>query len=361
MNFKESGFKIIKNNNCPLYQNGDEFTVVGRSISLMGKPTCLTLIRDVTTALLNFQGRQSKNKPVNTDHIFNCSGYQTGCSGTIRLQYQQQVKSANSPAPPIDGKLSAISDELNNFSIFKTLKDHEVKEIISYFKIQEFKKGKILLRKGDRGDNLFIILDGKVEIIGDYGVSITSLGRGEIFGEMSLLTGNPVSTKVKVIEDTKTMCMSGNSFRMILSRFSPLQMYFTRLLARRLAKSNIERSKQISSGMSGNLSEITITELLQALNMTQKTGILKLTLPKGDSRISVRDGHIVHAEFKGMTGENAFFEIVKQKRGNFNFLPGLPPGEMSAERIGDFMYLIMEAMNRFDEESSSPEDLEKDI
>jgi len=355
MNFKESSFKIIKNHNCPLYQNEDEFTVVGRSISLMGRPICLTLMSDVTAALVSCQGIQTIKSPGNAGHIFNCSGYQTGCPGTIRLKYQRMIKSANDPIPQKGSELSAMSEELNNFSIFKTLSDLEVNEIVSYFKIQEFKKGQILLRKGDRGEKLFIILSGEVEIIGDYGITIAKLGRGEIFGEMSLLTGNPISTKVKVAKDTKTMCMSGNYFRMILSRFSPLQMYFTRLLARRLAKSNIERSKQISSGMSGNLSEISITELLQALNMTQKTGVLCLNSAKGDSQISLRDGDIVHAEFSGMTGEAAFFEIVKQKHGNFKFKPGLPPNEMNAAKIADFMYLMMEAMNRIDEESYKPE------
>lgn len=360
MEFKTSGFKILENSNCPLYQQGDEFTVTGRTLSLGGKPACLTLIRDLLSELTQCQGGPLQKGPITETHEFSCSGYQSQCAGTIRLLYQLGGISGKTTGNGIDPKLAALCRDLNNFSIFKTLKEHEVQEIIPYFKIQEVKKGKILLRKGDRGDNLFIILDGKVEIIGDYGVSITNLSRGEIFGEMSLLTGNPVSTKVKAVEDTRVMCMPGNYFRMILNRFSPLQMYFTRLLARRLAQSNIERSKQISSGMSGNLSEISVTELLQALNMTQKTGILALVSPQGDSRICLKDGNIVLAEFAGRTGEAAFFEIVKQKRGNFTFQPGLPPHEMNAEKIGDFMYLIMEAMNRLDEESANGDGLEDD-
>ncbi|MDA3896912.1 MAG: DUF4388 domain-containing protein [Desulfobacteraceae bacterium] len=349
MDFKESSFKIIKNYNCPLYENGDEFKVVGRSVSLLGRPTCLTLMGDVTSALVTCQGTLTVDSTKKPEYVFNCSGSRTACPGTIRLQYHEITPLEIAADPQTDSELSAMTEELNNFSIFKTLSGHEVKEIVSFFKIQNFKKGQIIVRKGDRGDKLFVILSGEVDIIGDYGITIAKLGRGEIFGEMSLLTGNPVSTKVKVVEDTKTMCMSGSYFRMILSRFSPLQMYFTRLLVRRLAKSNIERSKQISSGMSGNLSEITTTELLQALNMTQKTGVLKLNSPKGDSHISIRDGNVVHAELKDLTGQEAFFEIVQQKRGTFRFKPGLPPSEMNAEKIGDFMYLMMEAMNRIDE------------
>jgi CRP-like cAMP-binding protein len=355
MDFKESSFQIIKNHNCPLYRNGDEFKVVGRSISMMGKPTCLTLMSDVMATLIECQGIQTIVQSAPPEHIFNCSGHQSGCPGTIRLKYYRTKKPETPLISKIDSELSAMSEELNNFSIFKTLSDHEVKEIVAYFKIQSFKKEQIILRKGDRGEKLFVILAGEVEIIGDYGIIITTLGRGEIFGEMSLLTGNPVSTKVKAVEDTKTMCMTRNYFSLILSRFSSLQMYFTRLLVRRLAKSNIKISKQISFGISGNLSEITTTELLQTLNMTQKTGVLNLNSPKGDSRISLKDGNIVHAQFKKMTGKAAFFEIVKQKRGNFKFKPGLPPNEMNAPKIADFMYLIMEAMNRIDEASYQPE------
>ena len=349
MNFKESCFEVIKNSNCPLYLAGDEFKTVGRSISLMGKPACLTLMNDVTTVLAASQNsRQGVASALDQEQAFNCSGARTGCAGTVRLR----CFTAKNPAA-LGGKTNAplpeIAHELNNFSIFKTLKDNEVAEIVSHFKVQEFKTGQIILRKGDRGEKLFIVLSGSVEIIGDYGTPIAVLGKGEIFGEMSLLTGNPVSTKVRVLEDTKTMYISASNFRMILNRYSPLQMYFARLLVQRLAKSNIERSKQVSSGMAGNLSEITTTELLQALNLSQKTGALTLSFPKGEARISLREGDIIHAEFRDRIGEEAFFDIIKQKRGKFQFKPILTTQEITAPKIGEFMYLMMEAMNQIDD------------
>ena len=286
--------------------------------------------------------------------MFNCSGDRTGCPGVIRLHRLTETSpgAAGQKIPP---PLPDNIQELNNFSIFKTLKDYEVAEIISFFKPQAFKPGQIILRKGDRGEKLFIILSGSVEIIGDYGTPIAVLGKGEIFGEMSLLTGNPVSTKVRVLEDTNAMVISASHFRMILNRYSPLQMYFARLLVQRLAKSNIERSKQVSSGMAGSLTEITPTELLQALNLSQKTGALTLNFPKGDARISLRDGDIIHAEFRELTGEKAFFEIMKQKRGKFQFKPILTPQEITASKIGEFMYLMMEAMNQIDDAANTEE------
>jgi uncharacterized repeat protein (TIGR04076 family) len=354
MNFKETRIQVATNNNCPLYQTGDEFKIIGRTMSLMGKAACLTLMNDVVSSLTAFQkGIETSQSGKQQELTFNCSGGKTGCPGTIRLHHLTEGSSdaTGKKAHPLPENIQ----ELNNFSIFKTLKDDEVAEIVSFFKIQAFKTGQIILRKGDRGEKLFIVLSGSVEIIGDYGTPIAILGKGEIFGEMSLLTGNPVSTKVRVLEDTKTMVISASHFRMILNRYSPLQMYFARLLVQRLAKSNIERSKQVSSGMAGNLSEITTTELLQALNMSQKTGALTLSFPKGEARISLREGDIIHAEFRDRIGEEAFFEIIKEKRGKFQFKPILATQEITAPKIGEFMYLMMEAMNRIDDAADMEE------
>jgi CRP/FNR family transcriptional regulator, cyclic AMP receptor protein len=145
--------------------------------------------------------------------------------------------------------------------------------------------------------------------------------------------------------------VNGNYFRVILNRFPVLQMYFAQLLVERLAKSNNERARQFSKGMAGSLSEITPAELVQTLNTNQKTGVLNLNLSKGNARISVRDGEIVKASYDSSTGEPAFFAILKEDNGSFKFEPGLTGTEMRAEKIGDFMYLLMEGLNRMDEDA----------
>ena len=274
-----------------------------------------------------------------------------GCQGKIHLRYTRESKKSDPLAGQKKSGDAPIIRELLNFSIFKTLNEPEIIELAAYFKTKDFRKDEIILRKGDRGDKFYIILSGRVEIIGDYGVPIATLGKGEVFGEMSLLTGSPVSAKVKALEDTKTMYMYGNYFRLMLNRFSPLQMYFTRLLAKRLSQSNIDRSKEFAVGMTGNLSEISPPELLQALNMSQKTGILTLSLPRGSARLLIREGEIISAKYDYLAGEKALFEVLKEKRGDFKFKPGLPPKDMDTPRLGNFMYLLMEGMRWIDEES----------
>jgi CRP-like cAMP-binding protein len=351
MLFSESSFIIIENKKCPLYNKGDEFLLTGRSFSLQGKPACLTLMDDVMYHIETYRNLSALKKSKDAAKLFSCSGDSTGCPGTIKIKYQLEQKPSPASQKNRDKELTVIAKELKKFAIFNSLNMPEIKDIISHFRIRQFSKGEVILKKGEPGVNLFVILSGKVDVIGDFGTTIAKLERGEVFGEMSLLSGNPVSMTIKVAVDAKIMYVHGNYFRTILHRFPSVQMYFVRLLAQRLARSNIERSRQIASGMAGNLSEITPMELLQTLNMTQKTGVLNLHLTNGKARILLRSGDLIRVEYNELNGAEAFFEILKQIRGSFKFKPGLPEEEMNAPELGDFMFLLMEGLNRMDEDS----------
>ncbi len=55
-------------------------------------------------------------------------------------------------------------------------------------------------------------------------------------------------------------------------------------------------------------------------------------------------------KYSNIEGEEAFFELLKQKEGRFKYIPGLPPEEMNADKLGDFMSLLIEGLRRIDEE-----------
>ena len=57
---------------------------------------------------------------------------------------------------------------------------------------ESFPAGQRILRQGFAGGGFFIILDGEVSVRID-GQDITRLGKGDFFGEISLLLGNPPS------------------------------------------------------------------------------------------------------------------------------------------------------------------------
>ncbi len=71
----------------------------------------------------------------------------------------------------------------------------------------EYEKGELIAKEGDYGISIYQVVEGKVEIFiksdGEE-VSITTLGPGEIIGEMIFLTGNKTrrSASIRAVEDS---------------------------------------------------------------------------------------------------------------------------------------------------------------
>ncbi len=355
-------FKVVENNKCPLYCYGDEFAVTGTIIPMasakgqtclstmiltfpLGKGKCKILHGDLTKIVTHYE-RVDKMPAC----ILSCSG----CTGSLRLEYSKDASledmevhdSANAEA------LEEMLPLLSQFDFFRHLEEKKILKVAQYFKVTQFATGDILLRKGDRGANFFIIVKGSVHVLNKVGITITTLKQGDVFGEMSLICNDPVSATIQVHEPALILSIDRAGFQKILEQYPSLQLYFTRLMARRLNQSNMVRAQDLSSGMNGNLSEIPPEALFQILNMNQKTGILTITgLPQGaTARASFRQGALIKAKYGDIQGEEAFYAILRETEGHFRFTPGIPAADIEAPEIGYFMKLLMEGMRRLDEE-----------
>lgn len=348
MSFSENIFKIIRKNKCPLYEKGDEFELSDHVFLVpQNKPTCIILVMDITEFLLDHENSEESHSGSSVDS-FDCGG----CTGVVRLEHNKKQETKLTTFEALEDheeNIGAITSLLGTFSFFQSIDESDINDIIPLLKIKKYNKGEYIIKKGDPGKNLFIILNGKVEVSGDDGIRITYLEKGEVFGEMSLISGDPVGANIEVVETATILYLNGQHFRRILNKFPSLQMYFARLLARRLAKTNIEMSEEFSSGMVGRLSEMPPAELFQTLNQNSKTGVLTLDLSRGTAELSFRDGAVIRAEYSGEKDKKAFYEILKEKNGRFKFHPGLCKEEMDACEIEDFMWLLMEGLNKIDE------------
>lgn len=340
--------KVIGTDACPLYLEGDEFKLSGKSlVAPYGKASCLILVRDITEVLLRYECVDAASR-----YVFDCSG----CSGLARLEFRRDRD--RPPVPPEgagDQDLEALAGSLGDYSFFQTFDEESIKEILRVLQVARHRAGETILRKGEPGRNLFIIGSGKVEVLAEDGVRIAVLGKGEVFGEMSLISGDPVAATVQALEPVKLFYLEGSFFREMLQRTPSIQIYLTRLLARRIANTNVIRIQDFASAMTGNLSEIPPTELLQTLHLNQKTGVLILKLSGGLAAASFREGELIRAKYGDQVDQEAFFAIMEAREGRFKFSPELPPEETRTAPIGSFMKLLMEGARRADEAASEPE------
>src|SRR5574341_2013272 len=79
-----------------------------------------------------------------------------------------------------------------------------------------FEKDQIVFNEGDRGDSLYIIVSGKVQVWeGERLLNV--LGEGDLFGELALLDPEPRLATVKAIESTRLLRLDEAHFREVLA------------------------------------------------------------------------------------------------------------------------------------------------
>ena len=119
---------------------------------------------------------------------------------------------------------------------------------------RRFAAGEEIFRMGDRGRNAYIIERGHVEVSATRGgknVVIAKMGRGEIFGEMSMIDDAPRSATITATEDTEVIVIRPSRFIQPLKSADPLMNLLLRVVLTRFR--DVQRQL---SGIKTELGEI---------------------------------------------------------------------------------------------------------
>ncbi len=115
--------------------------------------------------------------------------------------------------------------------------------------VRRHPSGTVLFREGDRGQTMYVIRSGRVNIskrIGDSEITLAVLGAGEFFGEMALLEGLPRSAGATVVEEALLIEVEQGAFATVVRRNSEIAVRLMRRLSSRLR----EADRQIQALMS---------------------------------------------------------------------------------------------------------------
>ena len=108
--------------------------------------------------------------------------------------------------------------------------------------INEFDVDDVIFEEGSTGRELFVVLDGKVDIAkvnGPNKTVIVTLGKGEFFGEMAVIDGSARSaTAIAAAPNTKVMKINHARFVYLVSQQPAFALMVMDALAKRLRASN---------------------------------------------------------------------------------------------------------------------------
>ncbi len=115
-------------------------------------------------------------------------------------------------------------------------------------KFVEYGPGQAIVRQGDQGDTLYLVARGEVAVQVDVENAppkeVARLGRGALFGEMSVLTGDPRTATVVASSDAALLQVDRDVFERILSREPELGQKLAEVIAQRRLKLDAARAAQ---------------------------------------------------------------------------------------------------------------------
>jgi CRP/FNR family cyclic AMP-dependent transcriptional regulator len=129
-------------------------------------------------------------------------------------------------------------DLLRRVPLFAGLSKRDFKQIAAVADELDFPEGKVLINEGERGREFFVLVDGTVEVqrAGDH---VDTMGPGDFFGEMALLTHTPRNATVTTTSPVHALVLTDRQFRSLLDHSPSVQVKVLLALAERLAPHEI--------------------------------------------------------------------------------------------------------------------------
>ena len=120
---------------------------------------------------------------------------------------------------------ATIAEWLAKSVLFRELPKEDIAAVAAAVKPEEHKKGSFVVREGEPGEKLYIILSGRLEVRRDYAPGrsepVAEMQEGDVFGEIALLHAIPRTRSVRSLGRSVLLALDKADFeRLVLSKIS---------------------------------------------------------------------------------------------------------------------------------------------
>jgi len=125
---------------------------------------------------------------------------------------------------------------LNHIGVFAPLEEDERRQIADMLVYAPFSRGECVTRQGAEAHWLYLIDHGTVSVrvnVDGKEQEVATMGAGDVFGEMSLLTGEPRAASVHAVTDVECWRLDRDAFKHILADRPAVAAPIAALLAER--------------------------------------------------------------------------------------------------------------------------------
>lgn len=130
-----------------------------------------------------------------------------------------------------------ILDALAGLTLFSDLDRPQLQAVAHTMSEESFPAGQRILRQGFSGGGFFVILEGEVSVRVDD-QDVASLAKGDFFGEISLLLGEPPIADVVALSPVNALQLGGPDLREFLLTYPTVMYRMLQAVSRRLDRAN---------------------------------------------------------------------------------------------------------------------------
>lgn len=106
--------------------------------------------------------------------------------------------------------------ELREVPLFSEMDEQEVADIRAIMQEMKFRAGQVIIREGEMGDLFYVITEGHAEVLirdaDGAELIIHEVGPGDFFGELSMLTNEPRSARIRAVDSVTTLALERDDF-----------------------------------------------------------------------------------------------------------------------------------------------------
>lgn len=143
-----------------------------------------------------------------------------------------------------------LKDFLLSVPGFRIFSSRDLDALAKAMRLEDFPAGHTLIEQGVRGRNLFLLVEGEVEVrrfdaLTGSSETLKKLGPGEMFGLLSLTDHTPAAASCTAITAVKVASLPRTAYDLLTGSAAPIAYHFQLLVAQQLARDLLDRTKAL--------------------------------------------------------------------------------------------------------------------
>jgi CRP/FNR family transcriptional regulator len=137
---------------------------------------------------------------------------------------------------------------LRSVPLFADLEQAELESFSQVAVPRSFPAGTRVFHEGDRSDACYIVSSGSFRVTREHSdgraITLATLGRGEVFGELAMLDHDVRSASAEALDEGELLALPASEVRALLARHPEISVKLVAALVRRLREANERISRQ---------------------------------------------------------------------------------------------------------------------